>query len=258
MQILYQSRTRCHGVISPSADPKYKHLDYANRVFELMEVKYVVSWNTLVTGYSQIRRFDEALGLFERMREEEIELNVVTWSVVILGFRSTSSRASVASNFSNQTRNPKVIDGIKMKLFRATTITKKIILEGGFVVVDNGSGSGAAVGASDYDYDHTALTTLAFQMDAIVEATTEEHNIIVDNPSTASKDEEKVESISLGERKNYPFEGFNILDEALKKLTQLINGYSEWIGDGLLKNHADRKQNDEHYKVNESSLVLIL
>ncbi|KAM3248618.1 hypothetical protein P3L10_010387 [Capsicum annuum] len=86
MQILYQSQTCCHGVISPSADPKYKHLDYANRVFELMEVKYVVSWNALVTGYSQIRRFDEALGLFERMREEEIELNGVTWSVVILGY----------------------------------------------------------------------------------------------------------------------------------------------------------------------------
>ncbi|PHU20045.1 hypothetical protein BC332_11196 [Capsicum chinense] len=50
-----------------------------------------------------------------------------------------------------------------------------------------------------------------------VTATTEDHNITVDNPSTASKDEEKVESVSLGERKNYPFEGFNILDEAPKK-----------------------------------------
>ncbi|PHT83836.1 hypothetical protein T459_12279 [Capsicum annuum] len=72
-----------------------------------------------------------------------------------------------------------------------------------------------------------------------VEATAEEHNITVDNPSTASKEEEKVESVSSGERKNYLFEGFNILDEALKKLTQLINGYSEWIADGLLKHHAD-------------------
>ncbi|PHT51033.1 hypothetical protein CQW23_10780 [Capsicum baccatum] len=66
-------------------------------------------------------------------------------------------------------------------------------------------------------------------------ATAEEHNMIVDNPSTASKDEEKVEFVSLGERKNYPFEGFNILDEASKKLIQLINDYSEWITDGLLK-----------------------
>ncbi|PHU07547.1 hypothetical protein BC332_24036 [Capsicum chinense] len=39
-------------------------------------------------------------------------------------------------------------------------------------------------------------------------ATVEEHNMTVDNPSNASKDEEKVEPISLGERKNYPFEGY--------------------------------------------------
>ncbi|KAF3622742.1 hypothetical protein FXO37_32199 [Capsicum annuum] len=185
---------------------------------------------------------------------------------------------------------PKVVDRIKMKLFGATTITKKIIWEGGLLVVDDGSGSGsgAIVGANDallivfkttshYDYDHTsyidfspdfttssecsackchdckakhdgvinainALTTstkkmkskrgvipskrisypytlLKIKVDVTVEATAEEHNITVDNPSTAFKEEEKVESISLGEQKNYPFEGFNISDEAPKKLT---------------------------------------
>ncbi|PHT41806.1 hypothetical protein CQW23_20660 [Capsicum baccatum] len=75
---------------------------------------------------------------------------------------------------------------------------------------------------------------------ADVTTTAEEHNMTVDNPSTASKDKEKVEPVSLGERKNYPFEGFNISDEAPKKLTQLINDYSEWIADGLLKHHAGR------------------
>ncbi|PHT87671.1 hypothetical protein T459_09777 [Capsicum annuum] len=64
--------------------------------------------------------------------------------------------------------NLKVVDRIKIELFGATTITRKIILEGGLVVVYNSSGSGsaAAVGANDapftviettnhYDYDHT-------------------------------------------------------------------------------------------------------
>ncbi|KAF3631111.1 hypothetical protein FXO37_28157 [Capsicum annuum] len=79
-----------------------------------------------------------------------------------------------------------------------------------------------------------------------IKATAEEHNMIVDNPSISSKDEEKVEPVSLGERKNYPFEGFNISDEApkkkapKKKLTQLINDYLEWIADGLLKHHVGR------------------
>ncbi|KAM3281149.1 hypothetical protein P3S67_028169 [Capsicum chacoense] len=63
--------------------------------------------------------------------------------------------------------DPKVIDRIKIELFRATTITRKIILEGGLVVVDGavGGGGGTAVGANDaplivfkanhYEYDHT-------------------------------------------------------------------------------------------------------
>ncbi|PHT94707.1 hypothetical protein T459_02589 [Capsicum annuum] len=72
-----------------------------------------------------------------------------------------------------------------------------------------------------------------------VTTTTEEYNMKVDNPSTASKDEEKVKPVSLGKRKNYPFEGFNISDEAPKKLIQLINDYLEWIADGLLKHHVD-------------------
>ncbi|KAF3685141.1 hypothetical protein FXO37_00920 [Capsicum annuum] len=61
--------------------------------------------------------------------------------------------------------DPKVVERIKIKLFGATVITRKIILEGGFVVDDDGSGSGASVGANDaprtifdtrshYDYDH--------------------------------------------------------------------------------------------------------
>ncbi|KAM3361280.1 hypothetical protein P3S68_016134 [Capsicum galapagoense] len=69
--------------------------------------------------------------------------------------------------------DPKIADGIKIKLFRATTITRKIILQGGLVAVDDGSrsgsGSGAVVGAnnapliifettSNYDYDHTGYT----------------------------------------------------------------------------------------------------
>ncbi|KAF3644490.1 putative protein EIN4-like [Capsicum annuum] len=62
------------------------------------------------------------------------------------------------------------------------------------------------------------------KVDVTVEVTTEEHNITADNLSTASKEEEKVEPVSLGERKNYPSEGFNISDEAPKKLTNIPSG----------------------------------
>ncbi|PHT57832.1 hypothetical protein CQW23_00195 [Capsicum baccatum] len=90
-------------------------------------------------------------------------------------------------------------------------------------------------------------------------ATAEEHNMRVDNPSTASKDEEKVRLISLGERKNYPFEGFNISNEAPKKLIQLIKNYSEWIFDGLLKHHTGRYcQQQPKVSQNEECLINII
>ncbi|KAF3640847.1 hypothetical protein FXO37_23300 [Capsicum annuum] len=75
-------------------------------------------------------------------------------------------------------KRPKVIDRIKIELFGATTIIRKIILEGGLIVVDGfsgdgavGGGSGAAVDANDapltvfkanhYKYDHTGYTDFA-------------------------------------------------------------------------------------------------
>ncbi|KAI3711605.1 hypothetical protein L1987_70144 [Smallanthus sonchifolius] len=61
-------------------------MDDAQKVFERMEVKDVVSWNAMVTGHSQTGRFEDALGLFEKMRGEKVELNVVTWSAVIAGY----------------------------------------------------------------------------------------------------------------------------------------------------------------------------
>ncbi|KAF3635450.1 hypothetical protein FXO37_25971 [Capsicum annuum] len=74
--------------------------------------------------------------------------------------------------------DPKFIDRIKIKLFGETTIIRKIILEGGLVVVDSlsgdgagGGGSGIVVGANDapliifkinhYEYDHTSYTDFA-------------------------------------------------------------------------------------------------
>ncbi|PHU04476.1 hypothetical protein BC332_25298 [Capsicum chinense] len=75
--------------------------------------------------------------------------------------------------------DPKVIDRIIMELFGATTITRKTILEGRLVVVDDGlsgdravgGGSGAVVSANDapltifkanhYEYDHTGYTDFA-------------------------------------------------------------------------------------------------
>ncbi|PHU21907.1 hypothetical protein BC332_07014 [Capsicum chinense] len=167
-----------------------------------------------------------------------------------------------------------------MELFGATTIIRKIILEGELVAVNVGSrsGSGAVVGTNDapltdfettshYDYDHNGCidflqilphlgNVMHANVDVTVEAFAEEHNITVDNPSTASKEKEKVEPVSLGEWKNYPFKGFNISEEAPKKLTQLINDYSEWIADGLLKHHAGRRHSGPSSEIQKLAKIL--
>ncbi|XP_074346920.1 pentatricopeptide repeat-containing protein At5g16860-like [Apium graveolens] len=69
---------------------KFELMDKVSKVFKRMKVKDVVSWNTMGTGYSQVGRFEDALSLFERMKMETIDLNVVTWSALIgewvLGF----------------------------------------------------------------------------------------------------------------------------------------------------------------------------
>ncbi|PHU22164.1 hypothetical protein BC332_07271 [Capsicum chinense] len=183
--------------------------------------------------------------------------------------------------------DPKIVDGIKMELFEETTITRKIILDGGV----NDAPLTIFETTSHYDYDHNgctdfspdfaassecssckcqdykakhdgvinasnaltafvkkmtskrgvipskrisyletllkikatkkrrkdtskassiikkqdcngsvfvlhrSLTILAFQVDVTVEATSEDHNITVDNPSTDFKEEEKVEPV---------------------------------------------------------------
>lgn len=61
-------------------------MEEAKKVFERMEIKDVISWNTMVTGYSQTGGFNEALGLLQMMRAEKIQLDVVTWSAVIAGY----------------------------------------------------------------------------------------------------------------------------------------------------------------------------
>ncbi|KAF3671252.1 hypothetical protein FXO37_08133 [Capsicum annuum] len=102
-------------------------------------------------------------------------------------------------------------------------------------------------------------TPLEIKVDVTAESTAEEHNITVDNPSTISKEEENMDPISSEERKNYPFEGLNNSDEASKKLTKLINDYSEWIADGLLKHH-DRRYCQQQPKVfrNKKRLINII
>ncbi|XP_038715911.1 pentatricopeptide repeat-containing protein At2g04860 [Tripterygium wilfordii] len=66
-------------------------LGAAKLLFEEMEEKTVVSWNTMIGAYGQNGFFDEALLMFKRMLEESFEVN----SVTVLNLLSTSNCAEL-------------------------------------------------------------------------------------------------------------------------------------------------------------------
>ncbi|PHT58972.1 hypothetical protein CQW23_01335 [Capsicum baccatum] len=116
--------------------------------------------------------------------------------------------------------NPKVVDRIKIKLFGVTTITRKIILKGGLVAVDDGG--------------------------CRSRATAEEHNITVDNPSTSSKEEEKVKPVCTDwsmteeywDKMGNPFDVQYIEGIAQQTIGNLdcgpfVAAYTEYLSDGL-------------------------
>ncbi|XP_031481816.1 pentatricopeptide repeat-containing protein At5g16860 isoform X1 [Nymphaea colorata] len=58
----------------------------AVKVFNRMATRDVVSWNAMVTGYSQSGDCESAVQLFNEMQADDISLDVVTWSAVIAGY----------------------------------------------------------------------------------------------------------------------------------------------------------------------------
>lgn len=59
---------------------------YARRVFDRMTDGDVASWTSLICGYCNVGKSEEALGLFERMKLEGLQPNEFTWNVLIAGF----------------------------------------------------------------------------------------------------------------------------------------------------------------------------
>ncbi|KAM1204714.1 hypothetical protein EV1_005710 [Malus domestica] len=61
-------------------------LCYARRMFDRMLDRDVVSWTSMICGYFNIGKTDQALLLFERMRLDGLEPNDFTWNAMIAGF----------------------------------------------------------------------------------------------------------------------------------------------------------------------------
>ncbi|KAK4403561.1 Pentatricopeptide repeat-containing protein, mitochondrial [Sesamum angolense] len=60
------------------------YLGSSRRVFDAMDEKDLVSWNSLICAYSQCAKYEEVLGLFNVMRVENVKADAVTMVKVVL------------------------------------------------------------------------------------------------------------------------------------------------------------------------------
>nr|DAD19176.1 TPA_asm: hypothetical protein HUJ06_020639 [Nelumbo nucifera] len=58
----------------------------ARSVFDTMKKRNIFAWNSLISGYSFMGRFQEALELLKRMETEGIKPDLVTWNGLISGY----------------------------------------------------------------------------------------------------------------------------------------------------------------------------
>ncbi|KAL3734663.1 hypothetical protein ACJRO7_023934 [Eucalyptus globulus] len=65
---------------------KCGELNSARRLFDSMEHKDTVTWNSLISGYCQKGEMDEAYRLFDAMQKEGTKPGLVTWNVLIAGY----------------------------------------------------------------------------------------------------------------------------------------------------------------------------
>ncbi|RDX81580.1 Pentatricopeptide repeat-containing protein, partial [Mucuna pruriens] len=69
-------------------------ISYAHRVFDRTRERDVASWTSMICGFCNVGKIEQALMLFERMRLEGLEPNDFTWNVIVAAYaRSDSSKA---------------------------------------------------------------------------------------------------------------------------------------------------------------------
>lgn len=94
-------------------------LDLARKVFEEMEMRDVASWNALIAGLAQGNRPSEALELFKKMREANIQPNDIT----VLGALSACSQLGAI------TEGQRVHEYIKMKSLGYNVIVCNAVID---------------------------------------------------------------------------------------------------------------------------------
>ncbi|KAI9199036.1 hypothetical protein LWI28_026327 [Acer negundo] len=57
----------------------------AHCLFDKMPVRNTVSWNTMISIYASKGMWEQAMELFEKMLEQDVEVNIITWNTIAGG-----------------------------------------------------------------------------------------------------------------------------------------------------------------------------
>ncbi|MCO5604256.1 hypothetical protein L7F22_058419 [Adiantum nelumboides] len=62
---------------------KWGSLEDARKVFDCIKIRCVVTWTSMISGYAQHENGEEAIQLFQKMHQEDIEPNKLTFSSLV-------------------------------------------------------------------------------------------------------------------------------------------------------------------------------
>ncbi|GAV66540.1 PPR domain-containing protein/PPR_1 domain-containing protein/PPR_2 domain-containing protein [Cephalotus follicularis] len=85
-------------------------VNYARKVFDEMGVRDVVSWTSMICGYINIEKIEEAHDLFKNMKLDGLEPNGFTWNAMIAGYARRGDSNEAIALFTGMTREGLVPD----------------------------------------------------------------------------------------------------------------------------------------------------
>ncbi|KAK1560217.1 hypothetical protein Q3G72_023692 [Acer saccharum] len=65
---------------------RFWEVGVAHCLFDKMPVRDTVSWNTMISIYASKGMWDEAMEFFEKMLEQDFEVNIITWNTIAGGY----------------------------------------------------------------------------------------------------------------------------------------------------------------------------
>ena len=91
---------------------KCKKLEFAQRLFDALVERDIISWNTMIAGYAKVGELDLAHTFFDQMPRRYL----FSWSSLIYGYSQRSDYIMVMSLFSSMVVNNVMQDNVTMAI----------------------------------------------------------------------------------------------------------------------------------------------